>query len=313
MSKLSIIITTLNDPDLPETLRSIRETTEGRTEVIIVSDGAPLPKHAELLPSGVRGIVNSRRIGVGPSRTLGALNAGNDLLLICDSHMRFLPGWYEKAMNRIADRPYTLHCATCLGLDSEAMDPAWPKSKYYGATIRLFGPDTNNRARNRVLESVWNPTPPEDDAEICAPMGAAYFWPRSLFLELNPLEHLKSWGSDETAMAIKIWMSGGEVRLMRNVEIGHVFLRGNEKQPFTVPVGHVAFNKLWIIETMLWEDPVIYQYLHEKMLLVYGGGELTEAKKILAQHWASVEVERVRNRSRFNVPFSRVIQKFKLL
>src|SRR2546422_6959798 len=41
----------------------------------------------------------------------------------------------------------------------------------------------------RSLEAVWNKTPVEDDAEICAIMGACYFMPRDWFLKLNALRH----------------------------------------------------------------------------------------------------------------------------
>lgn len=310
--KLSIIITTLKDPHLTSTIRSIRETAGDEPEIIVVSDGFPLPVEKDLFGNNVKPIINSERIGVGPSRTLGALHAQGDYILICDSHMRFLPGWYDTALPQL--HPDVLFCATCLGLDSEAMDPRKPKGKYCGATIQLFGQDPNAPAKNRVLESTWNKIEPEPGAEICAPMGAAYFWGRETFLSLNPLEHLKTWGSDETAMAIKAWLCGRSVRLMRDVSIGHIFLRGHERQPFKVPVGHVAYNKLWIIETMLcYGDSEICEFLQQGMMQVYGGGELTEARKLLQQMAPFVELERKRNLNRFVYDFDWLIKKFNLV
>ena len=134
---LSIVITTLSDtPECIATVASIRETAGGAPEVLIVDDGTPMPVQC---PGANRVIHNPIRLGVGPSRTIGVQAATKPYVLICDSHMRFTPGWYERALMRMEARPKTLHCCRCLQLDAKHMDPLNPMGEYHGATINVIG------------------------------------------------------------------------------------------------------------------------------------------------------------------------------
>jgi glycosyltransferase involved in cell wall biosynthesis len=309
--KLSIIVTTLSDPDLENTIRSIRETAGLNVEIVVVNDNGQLPA-SSLKPSElgeIKFITNSHRCGVGPSRTIGVHHAKGEYVLIIDSHMRFAPGWYEEALRRIEGRPHTIHCATMAGLDATHMDVSNPASLYYGGTINVFGKDPNNGSKSQILESVWNKTPPDDDAEIASVLGASYFMPRDWFLKLDALRHLRTWGSDETSLSIKSWLAGGDCRLMRNVIIGHVY-QAQGKQPFKVPYGHTLFNRLFLIHTLL--PDALRDELLEKMPLTYGGGEFWTAKKMIEENWHLIEVERARNHAMFVRDFGWLREKFQL-
>lgn len=307
--KLSVIITTLDDGDLPNTVASIRSTAGDGPEIIVVSDAGFTALSLNHI-GNVKVIRNSVRVGVGPSRTIGAHYATGDYLLLCDSHMRFTPSWYDGLENRFAARPNTIHCATCAGLDSENMNPAAPKAFYYGATIRMYGRDQVDPSKTQVLEGVWNKGALPDDAELCCVMGAAYFMRRDWFFKLDALSKLRSWGSDEVALSVKSWLAGGDCRLMRNVIIGHKFLTAAERQPYTLPPGHALFNKLFLAHTLFPDD--LRDYLLEKMQLLYGGGAHVIAKKMIAENWHLVEVERARNKAMFTRDFNWLVDKFKL-
>lgn len=299
MPKLSIVITCLDDPDIHATLQSIHDTAPEKCEIIVVNDRSTLIGFPDSPYFKV--INNSHRCGVGPSRTIGVHHSTGDYVLIIDSHMRFKPGWYEEVMRRVEGRERTIHCAVCAGLDSKNMDVNNPKGRYYGARFELHGEDTNIRGRYRVMEGIWNKNPPEDDAEISICMGAAYAMHRDWFLKLDALRFLRSWGQDEILLSIKSYLAGGDVRLMRNVEIGHVFLSGEEKPPYKTPVGHLTFNKLFTLLTLIPDQ--YHDILLEKLIFSYGGGELSTGQKMISESWPIIETEKARNVSIFKHSF----------
>lgn len=303
MPKLSIVITCLEDPDLPNTLKSIHDTSGDRCEVVVVFDGSSRQFPCESDP---KVIVNSHRCGVGPSRTIGVHAATGDYVMIIDSHMRFKPGWYDEVMRRVEGREKTIHCAVCAGLDSKNMDVNNPKGRYYGARLELFGRDPNRIGSYRILEAAWNKEAPEDDAELSCLMGACYVMPREWFLHIEALRFLRSWGCDEQMLSIKSWLAGGDVRLMRDVEVGHVFLQGDEKPSYKTPVGHVAYNKIFLSNTLL-PDVTLSE---DQWVAVYGGGELSTGMKLASADAHLFETEIARNKSIFKHSFQWYTERF---
>lgn len=298
--KLSIIITTLNEApfELNQTIASIRETAGDKPEILVVDDQSSTPVECE--DKAVRVIHNRWRCGVGPSRHIGACAATGEFILIIDSHMRFTPGWYEKAVARLEGRPTTVHCATCLGLDRDHMDIKAPTAKYHGATMNFYGPDKNKAGAYQVFESVWLTPEPADDDLLPSIMGACYFWPREWFLKLAPLRYIKLWGQDEPLMAIKSWLAGGDVRLMKQVEIGHVFWTAAKpviKKQFTVPPGYTNWNKLFAIHTLC--PPDVAETLTSKLVEHEPNGDMVSAIAMLRDDWRTVATEQAFNRTIF--------------
>lgn len=303
--KLSIIIPWYNDPELPNTLKSIWDTSGDKCEVIVVDDCNPKPVEVVVtwdIRNQLRGmkIVHNRiRCGCGPSRHIGALHATGDVLLLIDPHMRFVPGWYEEAVRRIEARPKTLHCATCVALDHRNMNPMASKSWYQGATVCLFGPDKNAPGKNSVMECVWNPAVPEldDDAELAAVMGACYFIPREWFLKLGALRFLRIWGGDEMQLSLKCWLSGGDIRYMKNVRIGHRFTMKDEPKRFVAPKGFPTWNKIFSIRTLLPER------LHKPMMDLLrqntAQDEWNEADRMKIADWHLIAQEQAYNKHIF--------------
>lgn len=307
-ARLSIVITCLSDSDLPNTIRSIRDTAGDQPEIILVNDaGSPVA-----FP-GVKGIRNERRSGVGPSRYIGCLHATGDYILICDSHMRFQPGWYEKLLAQLADRPQSLYCFECRGLDANNLDVEKPKSCYYGGTWNILGPDPYAANKTHIFETVWNKAKPEDDSEIPCVLGGAYAASRGWMLKCAAsLRYLKQWGEDESHLSLRSWLLGGDCRIMTSIGIGHRFLLASakEKQPYSVAVGNPSFNKLFTLHTLL--PDALRDWLLAKWQMVQGGGELSQGKYILDQHSHIVEVERARNRVEFTRDFRWLADKFAL-
>lgn len=104
----------------------------------------------------------------------------------------------------------------------------------------------------QVLEPIWNVLPMDDDAELPSVLGALYAIPRKWYLELSCLAHLRSWGSDEEVLSLTAWLSGGDVRFVREFSAGHIFR--NQRRPQPPPEVHLcwpAYNKAQTILTIL--------------------------------------------------------------
>lgn len=298
---LSIVIASYNDNDqLAATVASIRATAGEGPEIVVVDDCSVRP--INFIPN-VKLVRNSRRIGCGPSRFVGAMKAVGEYLLICDSHMRFASGWYEAAMTKL--RPKVLHCGRCLGLGKD-MNVDAPEGAYSGATWNFCGPDRAFPRLNQVLECVWAAEQEGDDYEIPAVMGAIYFLQREWFIQMNPLRHLHLWGGDEQELSLKAWLSGGEIRLLKSVRVGHLFRQGQVSNSFVMP-HHVMYNKLLVAHTCL--PPEMATRLQNKMQrnLQYG-----IALKNLRDDWHLIETERAYNERIFTRSFQWLLDKFKL-
>lgn len=279
---------------------------DSELEILIVDDASPKPV-CQTIPqmeryTKVNIIRNMRRIGCGPSRYVGACVARGMWLLFVDSHMRFSEGWYE-AWKSYEHDPETLYCGSCIGLDDKNMDVTNPKSVYYGATINVFGPDRNRKKLTQVLESIWAP-PCEDYSELPSVMGAQYFCHRERFSLLNPLRHLRAWGEDEIQLALKYWLSGGSVRFLKNVRIGHKFKSGglNKIQPWQ-PV----YNKLFVMNTCL--PTRLCSILESKM---QKGGIFSDAKRKMNDDFHLVASEEAYNSQIFIRDFYWLAEKFQL-
>lgn len=306
--KLSIVIACLNDAEIFETVRSIRETAGDKPEICVCDDCGILPLQFEA-KYNVKVIYNTMRCGVGPSRTIAALNATGEYLLIVDAHMRFTEGWYDAAIRRIEGRPMTLHCATCLGLDAQNMDVNTPKGVYRGATMNVLGPDRNSPGKTQVLEPVWGPQVP-DDTEIPAVMGACYFIKRDYFLKLNPLAHLRFWGGDELQLSLKVWLSGGDIRYVEPVRVGHKFWTGFDRQRFNTPPGVVTYNKVFGITTLV--VGTAGEKLSHRLKDATSIGEWQPAMQMARDSAHVIAVEQAFNRTIFKRDFRWYCEKFGL-
>lgn len=302
---LSIVIGTLNDTvELNLTIKSILDTVPEKLQIIVVDDCSgcpvwidePMRAHVELLH-------NRHRCGVGPSRHIGALRATGDWLLFTDSHMRFTPGWYEAAQQRLENASeHELYCACCLQIDRDHMDLEHPLAEYNGATFNWLGPDRQNPALEQILECVWLPTDQwvADGEEIPAIMGAGYFVSRAWYYRLGSLRFLRSWGGDEIMLSMKTWLAGGSVRMARNVRIGHRFGVKGEPKWFNNPPGHVLWNKVLAAWTLFPPDRAAF--LEERLLKTGPKAEARDreaCKALIRNDWHIIAQERERNLSIF--------------
>lgn len=308
MKALSVIVSHVNDNDLCNTLESIRNTAGDAVEIIVVDDcsGTPVEATCPNLALADLVIKNKHRLGVGPSRHIGIRAASAPFVLFCDSHMRFPPGWLDVVLRWVPQYPETIWCATCVGFDKTHMQLSNPAALYHGAHMNWFGADPNDRSKRQVLEAVWNKS--AGGGEIGAVMGGAYFCSREKFLQLSVLRFLRIWGSDEVALSLAWWLSGGNCRIVPGLRIGHVFPSKGDRSLWSCPMGPPTYNKLFILHTML---PVDYgNELKQKLESITNKLEWKAATEMAKRDWHIFETERARLQSLFTVPFENYRARF---
>ena len=250
---LSIVIPVLNDNEEANlTIESIRATSPNDVEIIVVDDCSDTP--VKLTDPHVKLTRREQRMGAGNSKHLGVELANSKHVLLIDSHMRFANDWYEQAMKLLPDSPKTLWCAICIGLNKDCMDMAHPRGAYYGANLVLYDD------KKRIFQGVWTKKMPGENYEISCAMGACYFVNRDWFLRIGGTKSHKMWGSLEPFISIKYWLSGGEVRLMSNVKIGHKF---RNEAPYSTEIKYIEYNKIRPMKTILPDE--MYKLLLSKI------------------------------------------------
>lgn len=314
---LSIVIACYNDnAECLETVKSIYATAgkalaQFEIEIVIVDDASTRPVCQDIPVSErythVTHWRNDRKIGCGPSRYVGACFARGEWLLFTDSHMRFTPGWYETWKSHSGMAVNTIYCGSCLVLDHDSMNPEQAKAAYFGATWRFYAKDKD--PHKEVFECIWRKddgaTAADINEEIPACMGAIYFCNRQYFLKLNALRHLAGWGGDEQELSLKYWLSGGSVRLIRQVRVGHKFRIG--KLSKINPIDPL-YNKLFIIHSCL--APYLAKRLEDRF---HVDGWKRQARQRLLALWHLVEAERAYNSTIFSVRFEDYIARFGLV
>ncbi len=354
--KLSILINVLNDQEeLSATIKSIRDTAGDAPEIIVVDDCSNPPA---TVPEGVVLQRAPVRVGCGATRHVAATLATGEFLLVVDSHMRFEPGWYEAAIERITARPQTLYCATCLGLEAGQMQivmapravpsmeiglgqvAVWngkrvvkfspmeyrevggtqihwveqnqslsliQNPEYTGATLSLWGDKGDD-----IFEGKWKDHR-TDDQEIPCLMGASYFIKRDVFFKLNGLRQLRMWGSDEPYLSLKAWLSGHDIRIMRNVRIGHKFRTidpkdGKYHAPYTTAAWYGVYNKIRVIKTLLSDEEA--SFLICKLQRATVKGDFDHAMKVVEGEWADIQATRHQYQQMFTRDLKWFCQKF---
>lgn len=290
---LSLIITSHNEQwqEVQDTIASARDNAGADIEIIVVDDASQvtlaLNDKAAIL------IRNQHRAGVAMSRHIGALYATGDLLFITDAHVRFEPGWARTLIARAKGRPHTAHCCTCVGLSAGMMDMKRAASQYNGATFNFFGKDANDRSGQleQVLECVWLPKREGDDYEIPALMGACYLVPREFYLDIGGLRGLRGWGSDEALLSLKVWLAGGDIRICKQVRVGHQF---RDASPYRTESWMMLYNKAFIAHTCF--EPKRAKQLLSKFPRT---PELIMAENRIVEDWGLVASERTYNRRIF--------------
>jgi len=285
--KLTIVMPYLNESNEPlETIESIHLTSDANlTEIIAIDDCSNSSIDLSKFKN-VKQIRNEKRIGVDASRQLGIELSQTDNILVIDSHMRFKDdNWLNKMCMLVEDNPDTLWCCVCLGLGYGTTSVNNHKGKYYGANFIFVNENVNKERPSReCIEPKWaNEIKGTDEYKIPCILGANYFFSKKWFDYINGWRGLKSWGTSEPFVSLKSYMSGGNCKITKSIEIGHVF-RSNA--PYSTQISDLVYNKIFLCKTILPDDlgEKLISYLPNDVNFKEAMRKIEEDKGIIAEN-----------------------------
>jgi glycosyltransferase involved in cell wall biosynthesis len=250
-SELTVIIPFRNEKyEVEETLKSILEHSDGNVEILLINDASDddfdYKTVAEKYHAGY--LVNEERLGVASSRDIGVQACKTPYFLLLDAHMRFYDHfWVDRMVGELKSDPKVFLCSQTKvlvrvnGLLSEVCD----RTTSYGAYVKL-------QDGIRLFELNWITREPQDPELKTVPipcvLGAGYACGKEYWLYLNGLEGLMQYGNDEAYISIKVWMSGGSCKLLKDLVIGHIY---RDQSPYTMDSVYRLYNRLFLSELFL--------------------------------------------------------------
>jgi glycosyltransferase involved in cell wall biosynthesis len=238
--RASVIIPSFNeDRFLARTVESCLETTAGLDLEVLVADDASTDDSLEVLARSCPGVAihaHPRRLGVSPTKDLGARKAVGDVLVFIDGHCKVEPGAIERLV------------ADVEALDGKAVvTPAVPPldvamwatarpARAYGYRLDLpsfssgWLPADRLRQQGRFFESP-------------ALVGCCLAVGRALYEELGGFDvHMLEYGMEDIDFGLKAWLMGYPVLNDPQAVIGHRFRARFET--YSVTWKHLLANKL---------------------------------------------------------------------
>ena len=230
---ISVLISTINEPQLARTIDSVREAADGEVEFIIINDGGESIECPDVIV-----INHPTTLGRRVSFNEAARKAMGDYLLILDAHCSMSAGWDTK-MAESCTGNNLVHCVI------KDMNPD---------TWDYFGGDYLHVYMNKeYTEKWWNLKPLSkcevEEENMCA-TGCAWMVSKENYWRQGGYdESLGKYGWDGPEWTCKIWMGDnpGRVILRTDVICGHIFgtnFRGKQYKCDMIPKPkYVAYMK----------------------------------------------------------------------
>lgn len=243
MYDLSILIPARNEMFLARTVEDLLSKIEGNTEIIVILDGAwsdpGIPQHPR-----VTIVHHNQSIGQRAATNEAARLSSAKYLMKCDAHCSFDKGFDIKMIAEMHDdwtmvplmrnlhafdwvcsnghRRYQGPSGVCLECGKETVrDVVWiakesPRSVSYcfdsTPHFQYFG-DYSKRPEGQG-----------DITETMSLQGSCWMLTREKYWELNVCdEKFGSWGSQGIEVAVKTWLSGGQVMVNHKTWYAHMF------------------------------------------------------------------------------------------
>lgn len=202
---------------------------------------------------------NGQRLGVAGSRDKGVAACKTKYVLLVDGHMRVFGDVVTPLLEKLRAYPGALLCC-----QSKIIRYAKEKGGYeverYPKTrgVKLNGDKVDLSFLDYRWDTLRNTDLLADVLPIQCCMGACYALERDYYLHLHGLNGLQQWGMDEQFLSAKVWMSGGKVLLLKNIEIAHIYREGT-------PVPYRSFGGSKLLNQLI----VVYLLADEELFLQF--------------------------------------------
>lgn len=238
---LSILIPARNEMFLARTVQDIIQNIEGKTEIIVVLDGAWADPTIDDDPR-VTIVYLPQPIGQRAATNLACRLSTAKYVLKVDAHCAFDRGFDKKLMADMQDdwtvvpvmrnlhifdwmcpdghRRYQSPSGTCKECGKETtQDVVWIAKTSPQSTSYCFDPEPHFQYFNEYKKRQEG-----DLVETMSLQGSAFMLTRKKYWELNICdEAFGSWGSQGIEVAVKTWLSGGKVIVNKKTWYAHLF------------------------------------------------------------------------------------------
>lgn len=275
-NKLTVIIPFLNEgEEIANTLRNLRETSNNQLPILLIDDASTDNYNYEQVANHylAQYIKHKKRKGVAASRDEAINMINTEYFVLLDGHMRFNQnGWDDVLLNYLLSDPKTVWCARTRALTKKTNGQIiWNDGKKaFGAYMKLWKGSWNLG---------WNykdPDPKNEVVDIPCVLGACYASNKKYWQYLGGLNGLLEYGLDEQMISTKVWLEGGSCKLIKKLEVGHIYRTGF---PYVVNNGISVFNRLLLTELLL---PEFYKNKFRNQIIAEFGMEfyLYSANKV---------------------------------
>ena len=289
--KLTVIIPFLNEKyEVENTVKSIIEHSNDNIDILLINDASNDGFDYKSLVEkyNVIYVENTERMGVASSRDLGVELCQTPYFLFLDAHMRFYNNlWIQRIIEELETDQRTLLCCQTkvLGIENGILIERKERFRSYGACIGL-----NNG--QKLIEPFWILREPAGTSHlqtipIVCVLGAGYACSKVYWQYVKGLEGLKYYGTDESYISIKVWLEGGNCKLLKDVVIGHIYR--TVRPPYNTEMKFRLYNRLLVIELLMpeaYKKELIsmlrlkyYSYLSESLLILHENQKIINCLK----------------------------------
>jgi len=243
-SVISVVIPARNEVYLQKTIQGVLDATEGDVEVIAVCDGYwPDPPIQD--DPRVHLIHHTEAVGQRHAINEAAMLAKGKYILKTDGHSMFDQG-YDVKLATDCEKDWTV-IPRMYNLDVEKWAPKQrkvtdymfirsPKAKKKPWRHYYFdGPCKRENPEEWKMHKRWAKEQP-DIADVMTGQGACFFMHTERFWELGGMdEGHGQWGQMGIEVALKAWLSGGQLKVNKKTWFSHWF-RGGGGPGFPYPI-----------------------------------------------------------------------------
>jgi glycosyltransferase involved in cell wall biosynthesis len=252
INELTCIIPFQNEgQEIERTVASIRGTSN--VNILLVDDCSTDDYDYEKISHifGCEYIRTEKNLGVAGCRDFAIKHCNTDYFLLLDGHMRFYDiDWEIDLIKKLKEHPKSIVTGNTLVYSYEV------KNDTYNSEYLFNYKKINTRAAFiNIDEPGWfftgkwtNKEIPgheeSDTIPISCCMGAVYACNKTWWEHIGGLKGLEKWGQDEPYMSAKSWLAGGNVLLMKNWGVGHLY---RSESAYIVPAANRLKNRVFLI------------------------------------------------------------------
>lgn len=255
--------------EVERTVSNIRATVGNRVKILLINDRSDDNQNSYYRwiarSYGCDYIENEKNLGVAASRNLGVSQCETEYFVLLDSHMRFYEdNWHEGLLKNLKENPGCLISSNSIIISYDNTTKLYKnedgiegRTKFgsYGAFINVDeeGWEFTAKWTGKIIPGYEN----ENLIPISCCMGAVYAMSKKDWDILGGLKGLIKYGSDESLISLKVWLSGNKVLLMKNWGVGHLY-RGSS--PYAIPLKHLDQNQIYLINLFAENDKDIEKF-----------------------------------------------------